>query len=403
MSSSFGNNIRYTLFGESHSKGIGITIEGLPAGFAIDFSKIDFLLEQRQGKASFNTPRQEAIVYEIISGCMDGVITGSPLTVFFKNDNTQSKDYKHLMDHPRPGHADYVAKHKYNNANDYRGGGHFSGRLTTPIVFLGGLIEQILTETFPDFKVVSHINQFQDISDFDYYQLRKAVVNKVASVFEIEAKMSEVALLDKEDQLLFAKSINKMIHSYLNNSIKDTDFINLNPAISPVMLSAAEKLKETGDTAGGEIETIIMNPPIFIGEPFFNSLESILASLLYSVPSVKQVGFGVNDKFAKMAGSELKDEIVYADKMGLTSLYNYNGGINGGISNGEDIVINSIIKPISSLSQPQYSYSSEEESIKELNIGGRHDATIINRVIPVINAMACVGIYDLYLERKKHE
>lgn len=403
MKSSYGHNIKYTLFGESHSIAIGITIEGLPAGFEVDFSIIDEMLLKRQGQASFNTPRQEKVSYNILSGFFEKKLTGSPLTIVFANEDLQSKDYSHLKRQPRPGHADYVARHKYKGANDYRGGGHFSGRLTAPIVFLGGLIKQIIKKTNPNFKVISHINTFQEINDLNYYQIRGAVVKKIAKDNNIRPVASDIATLAPNTQKLFAKNIETTLHKFLNNSIKDETFPTLDYKNVPLMIEEANKIKKEEDTAGGQIETIIINAPAFIGEPFFTSIESTLSSLLYSIPSVKSVDFGIGDLFAIGKGSNLKDEIIYSDNQRMVSLYNYNGGINGGISNGEDIVLKTVVKPIASLQQSQATYSNESAKIESLEIGGRHDSTIINRVIPIIDSMVMIGLYDLMLEKKKDE
>ncbi len=405
MKSSYGNNIQYHIFGESHSSGIGITISGLPANFTIDFDQIDQQLLLRQGNPTINTTRQEKVEYDILSGIYEGKTTGSSICIVFKNSDTQSKDYSQFLKQNRPGHADYVAAQKFKQANDYRGGGHFSGRITTPLVFLGALITQIINKEYPNFKIISHIKEFQNIKDYDYYSLRKIIIDKMLSNKTINGKdeMTILSNLSSQQQKEFALALIDNVNNNLIKLIKDETFPTFKNTTKEEMLKKAVALKNEGDSAGGQIETIVLNPPPFIGEPFFYSLESVLSSLLYSIPSVKGVTFGYGQHFTNTLGSQVKDEYIYLDNNKAITLYNYNGGINGGITNGDNLVYTTTIKPIASLMKQQHTYSYETKKIESFMITGRHDSTIINRIIPIINAISAIAIYDLFLEQKKYE
>lgn len=372
MSNSFGKNITYTIFGESHAAGIGITIDGLPAGFEIDFDVIDQALSLRSGQASYNTPRKESNDYQIICGYFNNKTTGSPLTIVFRNTNTKSKDYDFVKDTPRPGHVDYPASIKYHNHHDYRGGGAFSGRLTTPIVFAGYLIKQLVKQKYPDLKVVTHISEVNDNKYADYYQIRLEVVNQLMKEYSI----TEVSELPVEKQKEFALALTKQIQKKL--------------------IFKQPNLQLDNDSVGGYLQTIITNPPVGFGAPFFNSIESTIAQLLYSIPSIKSVSFGNTKQLSKL-GSNAKDEYLYLSDRAYT-LMNNNGGILGGLSTGEDIVFTSLIKPISSIPQMQATYSYSKKGLTNLSIKGRHDLSIINRIIPIINSMTYLSLYEMILD-----
>ena len=399
MKSSAGTAFSYSLFGESHGAAVGITVNNLPAGFDLDLAQVDAVLLLRQGGATFNTARQEAPEYEILSGYFEGKLTGSPFTVVFRNNSTRSNDYANLITQPRPGHADYVARAKYNNANDYRGGGHFSGRLTTPLVFLGAIIQQIFAKKSPRMQVASHIKQFGPYQDTNYYDLRKKVMQAAfetqtdLDLGKLTGTMSDAAIIAHAQQAV----------SQLTDKFSDLDksFPVLDATVKDQMQEYAMMTKKQHDTIGGKIETIVFAPDVALGEPFFNSVESVLSQLLFSVGSVKGIEFGLGTDFATSFGSEVKDEIIRITKDGaILTLFNYNGGINGGITNGEDIVVTTTLKPISSLFQKQITYNLDANRIQTLQIQGRHDSTIINRVIPVIEAVILIGLYDLYLQKQ---
>lgn len=405
MKSSFGHNISYTLFGESHSDQLGITIEGLPTGLKINFGLIESELLKRQGFASFNTSRQEVLDYEIISGYHNNQTTGAPLTIFFKNGSVRSNDYNEFVNQPRPGHADHTAMYKYSSCNDYRGGGHLSGRMTIALVFVGGIIKQILSIKYPEMKIISHINKINDIHDLSYYDVRKNIVKKIFKARQIP-NLDVKSLAGKDNLMQFnvAESIMQTNQKFLLNSIaKQDDFPVLSKNKKSEMLKMVHVARDSKDSLGGEIETIVINPPTNMGEPFFNSFESTLSHLIYSIPSIKGITFGNIEEMVTKHGSQVKDEIIFIDDSKAYTLYNHNGGINGGISNGDDIVFRSSVKPVSSIMQEQHTYDFKEKRIKPLTINGRHDASIINRIIPIIEAVTYMCIYDLLLEHKKRQ
>lgn len=377
MNNSFGRNITYTIFGESHADAIGITIDGLPAGFTIDFKQIDEALQIRSGQASYNTPRQEANDYQILCGYFNNKTTGSALTIIFKNTKQASQDYSFIKDTPRPGHADFPAQLKYNNHHDYRGGGAFSGRLTTPLVFAGYLVKQLIDLKYPNLKVMTHVKKINETNFPSYYQIRKFCLEQTKKDF----KINDISELSTRKQKKFALALTKQIHK----DLVFNDFNNYD-------------LNINNDTIGGYLQTIITNAPTGLGSPYFNSFESVISQLLYSIPSIKQVGFGNIDVLSKY-GSEAKDEYLYLSERAYT-LMNHNGGILGGLTTGEDIVFTSLIKPISSLPQTQYTYSQTTKQLVDLNIIGRHDQAIINRIIPIINCITYLALYELMLDNQ---
>lgn len=397
MKSRFGTALEITLFGESHGPAIGITVQGIPAGKTLDLDRIDRALQQRSGHASFNTKRTEKNDYQIISGLFQNQTTGTPLTIIFPNTTQHSADYQHLRQHPRPGHADYTAQLKYQNNHDYRGGGHFSGRLTTPLVFIGAFAEQLIQETNPNYSIHSHIKQVQQIKDTNYYDLRRQLLHdKFPQATQLDAQLF-MDTLEQDDLLHEVNQIIQQLHQTIKSNTANLPVWN--KELSTSLTETIQQAQQNGDTLGGQLETIVLNPPLAIGEPYFHSVESTISSLLYSIGSVKSVEFGLGQNFMQHTGSEVKDEILQIINGKVQTLYNYNGGINGGISNGEDIVITTTCKPISSLMQEQYSLNQQTNKISPLNINGRHDVTIINRIIPVIQAMTHIAIYDLLLQQ----
>lgn len=384
MSNSFGSKIKYTIFGQSHSDYLGITIDGLKAGFSIDFDEINYYLSQRKPNTNINTKRSEADTYEIICGYYNNKTTGSPLTILFKNTNIKSEDYNQLKLWPRPGHADYPAMIKHHNNNDNRGGGAFSGRMSLPIVFAGYLIKQILKQDYPDLQIITNVKEFNQKQYFNYYLLRKEIVDSLMLDYQV-TNINDISLLSSDKQKEFALTLKENLHNKL---------LSIQNSITNSLLNEFDSLAKKNDTIGGSLQSTIINAPAGIGQPFFNSCESVFSQLLYSIPSVKQVGFGNDEMFLNCFGSEVKDEYLYLDNKAYT-LMNNNGGILGGLTSGEDIIINTLFKPISSLMQKQISYHLESKKLEEHLIQGRHDLTIINRVIPVVNAMLYMSLMEL--------
>ncbi|WP_024614853.1 chorismate synthase [Clostridium sp. Ade.TY] len=355
MSGNFGNNIKLSIFGESHGNAIGITIDGLPSGFYIDLDKVNFEMERRApGRNNLSTSRKEGDNVEILSGVFNGKTTGTPICGIIKNSDKRSKDYSKLKNLMRPGHADFTGFIKYNGFNDYRGGGHFSGRITAPLVFAGAICKQILEEK--GIKIVSHIKSICNIEDisFDYTNISDELINN----------------LPKEELPLINKSLEEKIREKILNA------------------------KRIGDSVGGVIECAIINVNPGIGDPFFDSVESVLAHLLFSVPAVKGVEFGEGFNITKLMGSEANDEFYYdGDKVKTKT--NNNGGLLGGITNGMPIVFKVAIKPTASMLKAQQTINIEEKIEEELKIEGRHDPCIVQRAIPVIESVAAIGILEL--------
>lgn len=322
---SWGEKFRITLWGESHGQQVGVSIDGVPAGIALSEDDFSTDLNRRKSGAAGTTPRHESDTPRIVSGIYNGYTTGSPLTIEFNNENTRSGDYKLLETHPRPSHADLVARQKWNGYNDPRGGGHFSGRITLALVAAGVVAKKILgTQT-----------TFQ------------------TDIIAIGGSHN------KED---FAKII--------------------------------EHAQQAQDSVGGVVECRINGIQAGVGEPFFDSVESQIAHLLFAVPAVKGVEFGAGFKAAEMKGSEHNDPIC--DAQGHTAT-NHAGGIVGGISNGNEIVVRAAIKPTASISMAQQTFNFESGSIEPLVIKGRHDVCITLRAAVVIEAATAIALADLSL------
>ena len=355
MSGMWGNNIKVSIFGESHGNAIGINIDGLPSGFEIDIDKI--MVEMARiapGKSPLSTPRKEGDVPEILSGYFEGKTTGTPLCAIIRNSNTKSKDYSKLKDVMRPGHADYTGVIRYNGFNDYRGGGHFSGRITAPLVFAGAICKQILESK--GIVIAAHVNSIGNIKDKSFLET------------------------DINDELL--------------NSFKGREIPLINTNLEASMREEIMNARSDKDSIGGTIECAILGVKPGVGNPFFDSVESTLAHLMFSVPAVKGIEFGRGFDISKMRGSEANDE-YYLDGEIIKTRTNNNGGILGGITNGMPIVFNVAIKPTASIFKEQKTVNIETMEETTLNIEGRHDPCIVQRALPVIEAVAAIGILEL--------
>lgn len=322
----FGRIFRIHIFGESHGQSVGVTIDGCPPGIPLTENDFTKDLERRKSGAKGTTPRTESDKPEIISGWFDGHTTGAPLTVIFRNENTRSKDYSALKKTPRPGHADFVAQQRFKGFNDYRGGGHFSGRLTLGLVSAG------------------------------------VVAKKVLENITIEAKLIEAGGISNIE-----KAIDKAI--------------------------------ETNDSIGGIVECKVNGLPIGLGEPFFDSVESMISHIAFAIPAIKGIEFGSGFNAPKMTGREHNDDIL--DETGKTATNN-SGGINGGITNGNKLIFRVAVKPTSSISTEQETFNFYKNTIEKLKIEGRHDRCIALRVPPVLEAAAAIVLADLILLRKSY-
>ena len=322
---SFGKLFRISIFGESHGTGVGITIDGCPAGLPLSPDDFTADFNRRRSGSKGTTPRQEADIPKIISGLFNEHTTGAPLSIVFENTNTRSRDYASLRETPRPGHADFVALKKYGGYEDYRGGGHFSGRLTLGIVAAGVIAKKLIAPV----TVATKILEIGGMTD-----LEKAIDMAV----------------------------------------------------------------EKQDSIGGIIECRAAGMPVGIGEPFFDSVEAVLSHMIFSIPAIKGLEFGAGFAAAKMWGSEHNDKLISTD--GRTATNNA-GGINGGISNGNDLVFRAVVKPTSSTHQKQRTMNIKTGEMQDLEIEGRHDTCIALRIPVVIEAATAIVLTDLMMQEQR--
>jgi chorismate synthase len=361
MGAIWGKNIRISIFGESHGNAIGINIDGLPSGVELDMEFIKSEMARRApGRNSLTTPRKEGDEVEILSGYFNDATTGTPICGIIRNTNTRSKDYSKLKDMMRPGHADYTGKERYGGYNDYRGGGHFSGRITAPLVFAGSIAKQILKKE--GISIGSHIKSIGKVED-EFFS----------------------------DETLTAETFEKFSQENLP-VIKD--------GIAKKMESLILEASANQDSVGGIIEAAAINLPVGIGDPFFDSVESVLSQLLFSIPAVKGVEFGIGFDITKLYGSEANDEMFIED--GKVKTYtNNNGGVLGGITNGMPLVFRIAVKPTPSISKTQRTVDLSKMEDTTLEVHGRHDPCIVPRALVVVEAAAALAILDLLLESKK--
>jgi len=354
MSSVYGNNIKISIFGQSHSPAIGVCIDGLPSGFQIDLKELGSFLKRRApGQNTHSTSRKEADEPEFLSGLVDGVTCGAPLTAVIRNTDARSSDYDSLKDIPRPSHADFTAYVKYGTSRDFRGGGEFSGRLTAPLCIAGGICLQLLKRE--GISIAAHIVQ---------------IGNVTAKPFDpVNVSENEVRFL------------------------LEAEFPVLDAQAGERMRAAIEAAKKDGDSVGGIIECCAVGVPAGIGEPFFDGIESRLASILFGIPAVKGVEFGNGFAAAALFGSENNDAF-YMNGDSVQTRTNRHGGILGGITSGMPLLFRAAFKPTPSIAKEQDSVSlSRRENVK-LAITGRHDPCIVPRAVPCVEAAAAIALYD---------
>lgn len=353
MSSSYGENLHLTIFGQSHAPAIGVTLEGIPAGQRIDFEELQRFLDRRApGRSEFATPRKEADRPEFLSGLVKDVTCGAPLTAIIRNTNTRSGDYRNLAVVPRPGHADYTAAVKYGGAQDTAGGGHFSGRLTAPLCIAGGICLQLLRRE--GIEIVSRIAAIAGVEDSG----------------ELTASTAEKAFPVVDD------------------------------ARGAKMREAIAAAKAEGDSVGGVVEVAAFGVPVGLGEPMFGGMENRIAGIVFGIPAVKGLEFGEGFGAARLRGSENNDEFCIRDgKIG--TITNHCGGILGGITDGMPLRFCAAVKPTPSIFKPQRSVNLETMEQTTLQIQGRHDPCIVPRAVPVMEAAAAIAIYDALLGRRK--
>lgn len=355
MTSSFGRNLKISIFGESHAEEIGVVIEGFPKGFPIDTEKlVSFLARRAPGKGAHTTSRVEADIPVFESGLTDGKTNGEPIRAVIKNTNVRSGDYENVRDIPRPGHADFTAYMKYGKDCDMRGGGHFSGRLTAPLCIAGGICMQYL-ETF-GIKIGAHALSIGSAHDrhFD----------------ELNPELSEV---------LYAEPIAVMDKSAGERMMEE-------------ILSAKGDL----DSVGGVVECAATGVPAGLGDPMFSGVENVISQIVFGIPAIKGIEFGRGFDVAKLRGSENNDEFCISDGKIKTRTNNHGGSL-GGISTGMPIIFRAAVKPTPSIARPQMSVSLSEMCEKELRIVGRHDPCIVPRAVPCMEAALAVALCEFMI------
>ena len=353
MSSTYGENLKLSIFGQSHGPAIGMTLDGIPAGLPVDLDALQSFLNRRApGQNDWSTPRREEDRPEFLSGLLDGYTCGAPIAAAIHNKNTRSGDYANLKDCPRPGHADYTAQIKYGGFQDAAGGGHFSGRLTAPLCIAGGLCKQWLEEM--GIHVAARILAIAGVED-DPLDPLEPQLDRIGKDFPVRSTAAGERMREKIAQA-----------------------------------------RSEGDSVGGVIECYITGLPAGLGEPMFGGVESRIAQIVYGVPAVKAVEFGIGQTAAALRGSQCNDAFSVEDGR-IVTLTNHAGGILGGITNGMPVIFRTTIKPTPSISRPQQSVSLSHGEVQELIVKGRHDPCIVPRAVPVIEAAAAIAVYDLIL------
>ena len=355
MSSSYGENLRIHIFGESHGSAVGVTMEGIPAGEAVDLDGLQKFLDRRApGRNPWSTPRKEADVPEFLSGLREGKTCGTPVTAILRSANTRSGDYDALRDVPRPGHADYTAWVKYGESRDSRGGGHFSGRLTAPLCVAGGICLQLLARE--GITVLSRIAAIGGIRD----------------------------------------------EGELTASTAAKTFPTVSDARGEAMRAAIGEARLAGDSLGGVIECAVLGLPAGLGDPMFDGMENRIASAVFAVPAVKGIEFGAGFAAAGLRGSENNDPFSVENGRIITTS-NHCGGILGGITDGMPLTFRAAVKPTPSIARPQQSVNLKTGKIVPLTVTGRHDPCIVPRAVPCIEAAAAIAVYDALLARRKEQ
>lgn len=357
MSSTYGERLRFTIFGQSHSPAIGVTVEGLPAGFRIDTDRLAaFLARRAPGGSPTATSRKEPDKPVFLSGLAGGVTCGTPLTAIIENTNTRSGDYSNLRDCPRPGHADYPAQVKYRGFQDVAGGGHFSGRLTAPLCIAGGICLQLLEQL--GITVAAHILQIAQVRDDAF---------------------DPVHVTESDLQHLLHRS-----------------YPVLRPEVEADMTAAILAAKAQCDSVGGVIETAAVGIPAGWGDPMFGGMENRIAQLVFGIPAIRGIEFGAGFAAAGMRGSAHNDP-WFMENGQVRSKTNHHGGVLGGITTGMPLVFRAAVKPTPSIAQEQDSVSLSRQEDEKLVIHGRHDPCIVPRAVPVLEAAAAAALYDAYL------
>lgn len=353
MKNTFGQSVAMTVFGESHGAGVGVVLDGLAAGICVSESDIAKALARRAPSMSTDTARRERDNFQILSGVFNGKTTGTPICIFIPNEDTDSKAYEYGV--ARPSHADYSAYCKYHGFEDYRGGGHFSGRATAGIVAAGAILSEALKGL--GISIGTHVLECANVRDNEFY--------------------------DIENEIL---------------SLECAGFPTIDENKGRLMQQEIERAKQQLDSVGGITQTAIVGMPSGVGEPMFDSVEGVLSHALFAIGGIKGIEFGKGFGLAKLRGSEANDSLKIEDgKIGTVT--NHNGGINGGITNGEAILFNCAIKPTPSIAKPQATVNFLNGTAELIQIKGRHDPAIVRRICPVINAVSALCVCDMLATR----
>ena len=350
MKNSFGSQITVTIFGESHGPAVGAVIDGLSPGIKVDTDYIQRRMEERRPSGGISTARRESDVPEILSGVFGGYTTGTPITIVIRNENTRSRDYESLSDIPRPSHADYTAECKYHGYQDSRGGGHFSGRITAALVAAGAICKCALEDK--GIYIGTHIKKCAGIPDRDFDDLRADI-----------------------------------------DTLSEKTFAVLDESVGNQMREAILAAASDGDSIGGVLETAIIGMPRGVGEPWFDTVESLLSHMMFSIPAVKGIEFGAGFSISDMRGSEANDPMRIENGK-IVTVTNNNGGINGGITNGMPIIFRTAIKPTPTIFKPQNTVDFKTMKETVLEPKGRHDPAIVHRARVVQDAAAAIVLCD---------
>lgn len=353
MSSIYGKNIKVSIFGQSHSPAIGVTVDGLPAGLKIDLDEIHAFMQRRApGNAAFATPRKEADEPQFVAGIVNGYTCGAPLTAIIQNTNTRSSDYEELKRVPRPAHADFTAEMKYGGYQDVAGGGHFSGRLTAPLCIAGAICLSALKNEGID--IFAHIASIKDVLD--------APFNPILPV-----------------------------------PPKDLAFPLLDDTKKEEMLGVIEQARKNADSVGGTIECAVTGLPVGLGEPMFDGMENRISQIIFGIPAIKGIEFGNGFSATLLYGSQNNDPFVAENGAILTKTNNH-GGILGGITSGMPLLFKVAVKPTPSIGSEQKSVDLKTLEETTLKVKGRHDPCIVPRAVPCVEAAAAIAVYDALLD-----
>ena len=355
MKNTIGQNVSLTLFGESHGEGIGAVIAGLAAGIEVDESFIENQLDLRRPIGKISTPRVEKDNFKILSGVFEGKTTGTPICIVIPNDNTKSKDYGEIRFKMRPSHADFTANEKYHGFEDYRGGGHFSGRITAGLVAAGAIAINALKKK--GIIIGSHISRLGGIADRDFENFNEDI-----------------------------------------NALNQMQFAVLDGKKAEEMQDRIMKVRAEGDSVGGVIETAVVGLPAGVGEPWFDTVESMISHAIFAIPAVKGIEFGAGFSIAEMKGSEANDPFRAVEGKIVTET-NRNGGINGGITNGMPVIFRTAIKPTPTISKEQNTVDIRDNSNTTLMAHGRHDPCIVHRARVVVDSVTAIVLLDLLSSR----